>query len=347
MSYVGAGKDQQIRACLQRAVEGPRTNGFEGFGLVGRLPEFDFKEIDTSCTLLGKRLTVPLYIASLTGGGRISGRINSVLAEAAQELGIGMALGSQKLMLTHPETAESFQVRKWAPDILLMGNLGLVHLNYGLTVDDCRRAVESVEADALTFYLNPLHEIFQNAGDTNFRGILGKLEEICNRLSCPVVVKEVGFGLSRGILQRLGDTGVTAVDVAGQGGTDWGLVEQALGCTRPDPVYAELGIPTAEAVRAATKALSIDMTILASGGIRNGVEIAKAIALGATAAGMALPYLRWASDSTERVVAETHRIADQLRVSMWYAGAASPDDLRGRAEQRGSPPDTNQRTETT
>ena len=119
MSYVDAGKGQQIRACLQRAVEGPRSNGFERLRLIGRLPDFDFKQIDTSCTLLGKKLTFPLYIASLTSGGRISGRINRHLAEAAQELGIGMALGSQKLMLTHAETAESFQVRKWAPDILL------------------------------------------------------------------------------------------------------------------------------------------------------------------------------------------------------------------------------------
>jgi len=258
-----------------------------------------------------------------------------------------MALGSQKLMLTHPETSDSFQVRKWAPDILLMGNLGLVHLNYGLTVDDCLRAVESVGADALTFYLNPLHEIFQEAGDTNFRGILGKLEEICERLTCPVVVKEVGFGLSRDTLRRLRDAGVSAVDVAGQGGTDWGLVEQALGRTRPDPVYAELGVPTAEALRAATAALTPDMTILASGGIRNGVEVAKAIALGATAAGMALPYLRWANDSADRVIAETHRIADQLRVSMWYSGTAALADLRGRTEQRLPPRDTSERTEVT
>jgi len=333
----GAVKDLQVLTCLTQDVQGRLSTGFEAWRLEPRFPDLAFDEIDTSCWLLGKRLELPLIVSSLTGGGERSESINARLAQAAQRLGIGMALGSQRIMLQHPAAARSFQVRRWAPDILLLANLGLVHLNRGLTREDCLRAVETTGADGLVFYLNPLHEVFQEGGDTDFRGLLEKLGELCESFPYPVLVKEVGFGLSEDVLRRLAPLGVAAVDVAGAGGTDWGRVERAMGRSRPSPLYGEFGVPTAEALEAAVRILPARTAVLASGGVRTGVEIAKAIALGARCAGMALPFLRWAHDSVERVIREVEGLGEQLRVAMWYAGASDLAALRGRVLRPGAP----------
>jgi len=338
MGHVGEVKDLHIEACLRDDVEGrgrAQGNGFERHRLTAEMPDFDFAEIVTSAELFGRKLALPLFISSLTGGGRSSGRINRNLAEAAQTLGIGMAVGSQRLMLEHPETAESYRVRRWAPDILLFANLGLVHLNYGLTEEGCRRAVEEIRADALLLYLNPLHEVFQRSGSTNFRGLFHRLDGLCRSLACPVIVKEVGFGLSEATLRRLASTGVAAVDVAGRGGTDWALVERALGRGGSADLYAELGVPTADALEAALRIFPASTPVLASGGIRTGVEIAKALAMGAKLAGIGLPFLRWAHESAEKVVEEVKRLEEELRIAMWYAGAPNLTALRGRIERRG------------
>ncbi|MHB8766902.1 MAG: beta/alpha barrel domain-containing protein, partial [Deferrisomatales bacterium] len=204
MSYPGAAKDRHLEACLGGAVEWPGGSGFERYRLTPDLPDFPFESIDTRCQVLGKRLALPLFASSLTGGGRRSEAINARLAEAAQELGIGMAVGSQRILFDHPELLASFRVRRWASDVLLFANLGLVHLNSGLTRDHCLRAVEWIEADALTLYVNPLHEVFQPAGSTDFRGLLTRLEELCDGFPYPVVVKVLGFGLPVAALGRLG-----------------------------------------------------------------------------------------------------------------------------------------------
>jgi len=171
MTYLGAGKDRHIETCLTRQVESGSANGFERYELMGDLPDFNFVDIDLSTTLLGRRLNLPIMISSLTGGGRQSERINRNLAEAAQSLGLAMTLGSQRIMLEHPETRSSFQVRRWAPDILLLADLGLVHLNHGLTVEKCREAVETVGADGLALYVNPMHEAIQRNGMLDFTGL--------------------------------------------------------------------------------------------------------------------------------------------------------------------------------
>jgi len=327
MTYLGAGKDRHIETCLTRQVESGSANGFERYELMGDLPDFNFVDIDLSTTLLGRRLNLPIMISSLTGGGRQSERINRNLAEAAQSLGLAMTLGSQRIMLEHPETRSSFQVRRWAPDILLLADLGLVHLNHGLTVEKCREAVETVGADGLALYVNPMHEAIQRNGMLDFTGLVGKLEALGKGLSYPVLVKEVGYGFSAAALQKLRPCPLAALDVAGMGGTDWGLVEAEAGRVRLN-TGLELGVRTAESLEAALHILPPEVAVLASGGVRSGLDIAKALAMGATAVGMGLPFLRWAYDSAERVVLEVERLAEELRLCLWYTGSRTLQELK-------------------
>lgn len=326
-------KDRQLDACLSGVVESGRGNGFSSYELEGDFPDFHLAALDTSTHLLGRRLSLPLYVSSMTGGGVRSGAINRRLAEAAQVTGIGMAVGSQRLMLEDPSLASDFRVRTWAPDILLFADLGLVHLNYGLTRELCLRAVEEIEADALMLYVNPLHEALQSGGDLDFTGLLDRLSALCRDFPYPIVVKEVGSGLPPAALLRLAGSDVAGVDVAGRGGTDWGRVEAVLAGRPPDGPLDELGIATADSLAAAVEVLPPRALVLASGGIRNGVEVAKALALGARAAGMALPFLRWAVESTERVVEGVRLVEKELRIAMWHAGAADVSALRGRAHR--------------
>jgi len=323
-------KDRQLDACLHAAAESTRGNGLSSYGLVGDLPDFDLAALDTSTHVFGRRLAMPLFVSSMTGGGVRSGEINRRLAEAAQATGIGMAVGSQRLMLEDPALAADFRVRRWAPDILLFADLGLVHLNYWLTRDRCLRAVEEIEADALMLYINPLHEALQARGDLDFSGLVEKLAALCDDFPYPIVVKEVGSGLSRAALLRIAGSGVAGVDVAGRGGTDWGRVEAVLAGRSPVGPLEELGVATADSLVAAVEVMPAGAVVLASGGLRNGVEVAKAVALGAGAAGMALPFLRWALESTEQVIGGVRQIERELRVAMWYAGAADVSALRGR-----------------
>ncbi|MFN3929561.1 MAG: type 2 isopentenyl-diphosphate Delta-isomerase, partial [Thermoflexus sp.] len=220
-------KADHIRINLEEDVSfGQLTTGFERLRFVHRaLPELDLQEVDLSTTFFGKTLKAPLLISSMTGGTEEAGRINRNLAEAAQARGIAMGLGSMRAALERPELLPTFQVRRYAPDILLFANLGAVQLNYGYTVDHCRRAVELVKADALILHLNPLQEALQPEGDTNFAGLLRKIEAVCKALPVPVVVKEVGWGISEEVARLLADAGVAAIDVAGAGGTSWSQVE--------------------------------------------------------------------------------------------------------------------------
>jgi len=332
-SFLGraaAVKDRHLAVCLSEDVESRQANGFEAYALQGDLPDFAFDDLDPSVQLFGRRPALPLFISSMTGGSRRGGEINRRLAEAAQQLGIGMAVGSQRLMLDYPETAGTFQVRRWAPDILLFADLGLVHLNRDLDRAACLRAVEAIEADALVFYINPMHEAYQPVGDLDFKGLLAKLAELAADFPYPVLVKEVGFGFSEEALRRLAALPLAGVDVAGAGGTDWGRVEALLAGRDPGSPLEELAVPTAVSLQAAGRVLPPGMTVLASGGIRDGLEVAKALALGAAAVGMALPFLQWAAESAETVVEGVRRLESELRLAMWYAGARDVAALRGR-----------------
>jgi isopentenyl-diphosphate delta-isomerase len=266
----------------------------------------------------------------MTGGTPEAAAINRTLATAAQETGIAMGLGSQRAAVDHPELALTFQVRQAAPDILLFANLGAVQLNYGYSLDECQRAVDMIEADALILHLNPLQEAVQPEGDTHFSGLLSKIETVSKALPVPVIAKEVGWGFSEQTARQLADAGVAAIDVAGAGGTSWTQVEmhraQNDRQARLAAAFIDWGIPTAESIQYIRSAAP-DMTIFASGGLRDGTDIAKCIALGASLGGMAGPYLRAAIQSIEETVSTIHEVKRELQVCMFAAGVPDVESL--------------------
>jgi len=319
-------KAEHLRLNLEEEVQFREvTTGLEQYRFQHQaLPEIDPDAIDLSTTFLGKPLRYPFLISSVTGGFREAQRLNLNLARAAQACGIGMGVGSQRAAIDDWSLAETFQVRPVAPDILLMANLGAVQLNYGYTVDHCRLAVEMLQADALILHLNPLQEALQPEGDRNFSGLLSKIEVVCRVLEVPVVVKEVGAGLSGKVVRQLANAGVAAVDVAGAGGTSWSRVEMYRARTGRDrrvaAQFVDWGIPTAEAIQQARRAAP-DLPLVASGGIYTGLEAAKAIALGADVAAMARPFLKSAAISAEAVEEAAEELAQTLRITMFCIGA--------------------------
>jgi isopentenyl-diphosphate delta-isomerase len=297
-------KADHIRICLEEDVQFDRTtNGFDRYRFTHCcLPELNLNEIDLSTTFLNKKLGSPLLISSMTGGTEQAQTINYRLAEVAQNYQIAMGVGSQRVAVENPELAKTFAVRSVAPDILLFANLGAVQLNYNYGLAECLQVVESLEADALILHLNPLQECIQPRGDTNFRGLLDKIALLCDRMPVPVIVKEVGNGISAPMAQKSIAAGVAAIDVAGAGGTSWAKVESERAENpqqrRLGKTFAEWGIPTTECITS-IRAVSPDIPLIASGGLRNGLEVAKAIALGADLAGLAWPFLQAANESEE------------------------------------------------
>jgi isopentenyl-diphosphate delta-isomerase len=315
------------------AAKGVAT-GFAAYRLPhSAIPELDFAEVDTRTTFLGKSIGAPLLISSMTGGAAVAEKINLALAEAAEHLGLPMGVGSQRAAVADPRLAATYQVRRVAPRIPLLANLGAVQLNYGFGVEQCRRAVDMIEADALILHLNPLQETVQPEGNTNFKGLLGKIEQVCRALEVPVVAKEVGNGIGGQDARRLFDAGVRVIDVAGAGGTSWSEVErfrqQGDQGRRVAGAFADWGIPTTECVRQVRAAIP-EATVIASGGVRSGVDVAKAIALGADLAGTAKPALVSAIDErgAEAVVEGLQAFTRELRVAMFCAGCATLADLR-------------------
>jgi isopentenyl-diphosphate delta-isomerase len=328
-----ARKADHIRINLEEDVQFPRlTTGLERYRFVHQaLPELDLAAVDTNSLLLGKVLAAPLLISSMTGGTEQAERINRNLAIAAQARGIAMGLGSQRTGLEVAATARSFRVRSDAPDILLLANLGAVQLNKGYGVEHCRRAVEMIEADALILHLNPLQEVLQADGDWHWAGLLDKVEAVCRGVGVPVVVKEVGWGISADLARRLADAGVAVIDVAGAGGTSWSEVEYHRAPTerlrRLARAFADWGIPTAESLVMVGQATP-HLPRIASGGIRDGIDVAKCLALGASAAGLASPFLKAAVVSAEAVVDTIDSLAEELRIAMFCAGAGDVAALR-------------------
>ncbi|MFN2280503.1 MAG: type 2 isopentenyl-diphosphate Delta-isomerase, partial [Anaerolineales bacterium] len=300
-SSTSSRKADHIRINLTEDVRSGRSTGLDSYSFPHQaLPELDLKEIRLDENLFGKRISAPLLISSMTGGTSEAGKINRGLAEAAQEAGIPMGVGSQRAALEDSRLEGSFQVREYAPDILLFANLGAVQLNYGLSPGDCQRAVEMIEADALILHLNPLQEAVMAEGNTDFSGLADKIEDVCKTLSVPVIAKEVGWGISKKTATLLVNAGVSAIDVAGAGGTSWTEVEMHRAETETQrqvaSSFVDWGIPTADSIQIVRDAAP-NIPIFASGGIRNGVEAAKSIALGATLVGMAGPFLKAAAQS--------------------------------------------------
>lgn len=325
-------KQDHIRINLEEDVSSGLTTGLENVHLPHQaLPELDLAEIDLSTTFFGKILQAPLLISSMTGGTPDAARINEHLAVAAQTHGVAMGLGSQRAGLEKPSLADTFKVRSYAPDILLFGNLGAVQLNHGFGPDDCLRAIEMVEADALVLHLNPLQEALQPEGNTDFKDLAVKIEGVCRALPVPVIVKEVGWGISVDTARRLIECGVAGIDVAGAGGTSWSQVEMHR-ADRPEQaltasLFRSWGVPTAIAVQDIAHALP-DVPLIGSGGLRNGVHLAKVLALGADLGGFAGPMLRAAATSTDAVSAVLQRICRELRISMFATGCKNIEELK-------------------
>ncbi len=326
-------KLDHLRICLEEDVELPNLmTGLEHYRFVHQaLPEIDLAEVKLFSRLLGKDLSAPLIISSMTGGTKEAERINLSLAQAAQEIGVAMGVGSLRAALEDSTLAHTYQVRKVAPDMLLFANLGAVQLNYGYGLDECRRAVEMIQADALILHLNPLQECLQRDGNTDFSTLLSKIEEVCHNLSVPVVVKEVGWGISKRVAEMLDKAGVAAIDVAGRGGTSWSEVERHRALDESlvniAQSFADWGITTARSIQMVREGAP-GITIIGSGGVRTGVDIAKAIALGAHAAGIATPFLQPATIGPQAVVDKLQEIIEQLRIAMFCIGAIDLEALR-------------------
>ncbi|MBU1659979.1 MAG: type 2 isopentenyl-diphosphate Delta-isomerase [Chloroflexi bacterium] len=328
-------KADHIRINLQEDVRSGLSTGLEGYRFTHQaLPELNLDDVDATLSLFERRLQAPILISSMTGGTPEAGAVNRALAAAAQETGIAMGVGSQRAAIEHPELAATFQVRQVAPDVLLFANLGAVQLNYGYGVDHCRRAVEMIAADALILHLNPLQEAVQPDGDTRFAGLLHKIEAVCKALRAqgiPVIVKEVGWGISEQAARQLVDAGVSAINVAGAGGTSWAQVEmhraQDESQARLAAAFLNWGIPTAESILQVRRAAP-EIPIFASGGLRTGLDIAKCVALGATLGGMAVPFLKAAVHSIEVTVQTIHEVQREIQVAMFAAGAKNLKELQ-------------------
>jgi isopentenyl-diphosphate delta-isomerase len=291
------------------------------------LPDLDFDTIDLATDFLGKRLRAPLLLSCMTGGTEIAARINRNLASAAESRGVALGVGSQRKALEDPSQASSFEVRGVAPTVPLLANLGAIQLNYGYGIEHCRRAVAMIGADALVLHLNPLQEAIQPEGQCNFAGLLPKMAEVAKQLSVPVIAKEVGSGISEATGRRLAGSGIKILDTAGVGGTSWARIEaQRANDLETGELFAGWGIATPESIRQLRR---IDgVTIIGSGGLRSGVDVAKAIALGADLCGFAQPFLEAAIESADRVCQRIDRIVHELKIAMFCLSSRTLSDLK-------------------
>lgn len=299
------------------------------------LPEIDMAEVDTAVEFLGRRLSAPLLISCMTGGTEIAGRINRNLAAAAEATGVAVGVGSQRKALEDPEKADTFRVREAAPTAPLLANLGAVQLNYGMGVAECRQAVEMIGADALVLHLNPLQEALQPEGQCDFSGLLPKIGEVVRGVGVPVVAKEVGSGLSESVARALAGAGVRILDTAGTGGTSWARIEAARsGELDLGELFAGWGIPTPLSIQEVRRVEGV--TVIASGGLRNGLDLAKALALGADLGGMAYPFLAAATESSDTVAGKVRRIVRELKICMFCLGVKTIAGLRTVELRKGS-----------
>ena len=324
-------KADHISINLKNDVDSSLKNGLEAFHFRhNALPDINLKDVDCTTEIFGRKLDIPLLIASMTGGTAQARQINRSLARAAQRYHLAMGVGSQRVGIEQPELMDTFKVREIAPDILLFANLGAIQLNYTYSIEHCREAVDTLEADALILHLNALQEALMEDGNTDFRGLLPKIEQICKQMTVPVIVKEVGWGIGAEVARRLVEAGVQGIDVAGAGGTSWSEVEKYRNQTeigrQTAAAFKGWGFPTAQTLQEVHTALP-ETTLIASGGIRDGVEGAKCLALGADLVGMARPFLLAVSESEGDLDERIAIFKRQLRVSMFAVGAENLAEL--------------------
>ena len=316
-------KRDHIRICLEEEVESNK-NYFEDILLIHKsLPEIDLEKISTKTKFLGKALNLPLIISGMTGGTRESREINKSLAEIAEKKGIGFAVGSQRAMIEDKSKKETYYVRDVAPNALLLGNIGIVQVKE-LKVEQIRNALDEIEADALCVHLNPAQEIFQAEGETDFSDCLPALKNLCDELDYPVIAKEVGNGISRETAELLKKSGVKAIDVGGFGGTNW-IVVDALRSGKDFKSFKDWGIPTPISILEA----KVGLPLIATGGIRSGIDIAKSIVLGADLCGIALPFLRKLKKEGKKGVEEyVNELERDLKRAMFLTGSKNLSELK-------------------
>jgi isopentenyl-diphosphate delta-isomerase len=328
-------KERHLRLSLDENVQSDIGTGFGDVRLIHRaLPEIDLDEIDTETDLFGKRLASPLIVSAITGGTGFAKEINSTLAEVAEELGLGIGVGSQRIALEDPGVEHTFTVvREKAPSSLVMGNIGCPQLSIGWGVEEAKRCIDMIGADALGIHMNPLQEAVQLGGDTRYSGVLEKIKAITGELGTPVVMKETGAGISREVAVSLEAAGVSALEVSGVGGTSWAAVEHHIAKVEGKKSQEALGealwnwgIPTAISVVEVSG--STDLKIIASGGLRTGVEMAKAIALGADAVGIAKPFLEKAVEGKGALLEHVNDILREFRTVMFLVGARNVEELK-------------------
>jgi len=329
-------KTDHLEICLTENVQARRvTTGFEELFLVHKaLPEINRKEINLSTKVFNHNFSAPLIVEPMTGGTSKANKINAAIGRAVEELGLGMGVGSQRAALEDPKVERTFSItRKEAPSAFIIANIGAPQLAKGYGIREAQKAIEMLEANALTIHLNPLQEAVQPEGETSYMGVLGAIEKIVKGLDVPVIVKETGCGIAATEAKQLEAIGVAAVDVAGAGGTSWAAVEYYRAKSRGDKFHQGLGetfwdwgIPTAASLIETTQQVRIP--VIASGGLRSGIDVAKALALGASLAGMAFPILDPAIHCAAEVEKKLHLIIEELRNTMFLVGADSIQKLK-------------------
>ncbi len=326
-------KADHLRICLEDDVQFCNlTNGLDKYRFNHScLPEINLSEVDLNTNFLGKTLNAPLLISSMTGGTEKAKMINSRLAVAAQKHGLAMGVGSQRIAVENPDVAHTFAVRSLAPDAILFANLGAIQLNYTYGIEQCLKVVDILKADALILHLNPLQECIQFNGDTKFKGLLAKIKQLCQQIDVPVIAKEVGNGISASMTTKLIEAGVDVIDVAGAGGTSWAMVESERAENnlqrRLGRTFADWGISTADCIVQIRQQYS-DLPLIASGGLRDGMQVAKAIALGADLAGLAFPFLQAASESESAIDELIELLIAEIKTVMFCTGNENLSQLK-------------------
>jgi isopentenyl-diphosphate delta-isomerase len=319
---IGQRKLDHLRLVIDDLHVNRQGNYFDRFRLMHcALPECDLTDIDTRCTFLGKELQLPLLISSMTGGSHPDiAKINRHLAEAAEACGVALAVGSQRIQFEQTAAINSFKLRKYAPTVPLIANLGAVQLNYGLGIEHAQTAIDTLDADGLYLHLNPLQEAIQPEGDTNFSGLWNKIERLNQDISKPLLLKEIGSGLSPKLIRQGLARGITHFDVAGQGGTSWSRIEHHRNQGNHTGItFQDWGLPTPWILQQC-RPLATQSTLIASGGLRNGIDVVKSLVLGARIAGMAAPFLKPAMESTQAVIETIEQIAQEVKITMLLLG---------------------------
>lgn len=313
-------KKDHVELVLRKDAQYAKTTRFERMDFMhNALPEIDLKDVDLSTTFLGKKISYPILITGMTGGYPAAKNINKELAKAAEKHGLAFGVGSQRAMIEKPKLKETYEVRSVAPNIPLLANIGAFQLKK-YPFEQIESLVSSIEADGLAIHLNALQEVVQPEGDTDFSGVLDAIRKTCDRLSVPVVVKETGAGMNQSVAVKLKEAGASYIDVAGAGGTSWSKVEYFR--SGPVPGFENWGIPTADCIVMCRNVLPI----IASGGIRNGIDGVKAIALGADLCGAAYPFIKaWKDDALDEFIGV---FKNQMKICAYLTGSKNHEQLK-------------------